>query len=1098
VLAKVVLLGYFFSSLFCLALYQSASAATTNYSLFADYVHDVTPLPEASTELGVSASTSAAGQITAIRFYQFWNGTVGNNGAHTGYIWSGKPGDSSNTLLATKSFPLDPETPAASGWVQVALDAPISVAANEVFTVSVSNTNGFYTRDSSPSSKTVGPLSFLGTSYKWGADGNFPNINSGINYGIDFVFSVSTLPVNSSLPLITGNPVWGSQLTASPGSWDGASSYSYQWQSADTSDGTYADISGATSATYTPRGSVVGKFLRANVTATEGIGSATASSPPTTAVTNPYIFATVTEGQMLNLLAPVGFAFTGVVFASYGTPPDYSIGPCHAIDSQARVSAYMTKNSLAISADNNIFGDPCGGIGKRLSVVLSVTPVTDLTFPCNTGLYAVQYPRTLGTSNTPTTGGNIISSAGCTGEFALDASVTSISDGAFFGRTSITKVIFPEGLKSIGSIAFRETGLREITFPASIESVSQYSFDGMTAVESFTTYSSMDIPVAFLADQAIRSVSILGNVETINDWAFARSAFLTSITLPASLKNIGNHVFSNVTSLKNITFPASLQSIGANVFSLAPVENFTTYSNMPIATYSFLKSPTLQTVQILGNVEIISADAFNGATGLTTVTLPASLKTIGDAAFAGTTKLTQIIIPSGLVNLEANSFDSGRFTSIDYYGSNSGILEKLSTFMATGYAVNTLDPIAEAARVAAAAEAARVAEIARVAAAAEAARLAEIARVAAEIEAARLAEIARVAAQIEAARVAADAEDAKVKEAARLAAEAEAAKVAEAARLAAEAEAAKVAEAARVAAEAEAAKVKEAARLAAEAEAAKVAEAARISELARVAAAAEAEAKVKAAEEAQIKAQEEATLKAEAKIKADEEARLKAKEEAKAEPISEKEVVALVDQVIGDGKISSDDAEKIIDALAADGKVSDDEVDNLSAALAADGKFSEAEKTLVADALIQAAEGGAVTAENILSAGLTLQDLPPETPIEVRTDANGNEVVISAEVAIDVELITDPAAFAGELLSNPGAALQALGSIGADMSTEERKESTEAVVATVVAAGAAINAAAGAAIGAGGGYAGGGNSGGGNSGGGNSGGSSGSRRNEEW
>jgi hypothetical protein len=148
----------------------------------------------------------------------------------------------------------------------------------------------------------------------------------------------------------------------------------------------------------------------------------------------------------------------------------------------------------------------------------------------------------------------------------------------------------------------------------------------------------------------------------------------------------------------------------------------------------------------------------------------------------------------------------------------------------------------------------------------------------------------------------------------------------------------------------------------------------------------------------------------------------------------------------------------------------------------ADGVVTEAEKEIIAEALIEAAQGEAVTAAAIAEAGLEYKDLPPETPVEVRRDENGNEVIITADVAAALVLLENPAELIGELFSDPGQALKALGSIGADMSPEEREEATEMVVAAVVAAGAAINAV-GAATGSTGGSTGG-SSGGGNSGGG--------------
>ena len=172
--------------------------------------------------------------------------------------------------------------------------------------------------------------------------------------------------------------------------------------------------------------------------------------------------------------------------------------------------------------------------------------------------------------------------------------------------------------------------------------------------------------------------------------------------------------------------------------------------------------------------------------------------------------------------------------------------------------------------------------------------------------------------------------------------------------------------------------------------------------------------------------------------------------------------------MLSDGNLSVADAVAVLASLNADGEVTKDEVNNLSEALAKDGKLTTAEKELVADALIESvAEGETLTTEQIQDAGIEYKDLPEETPVEVRQDEEGNEVIITADVAAALVLLENPSELIGAIFSDPGEALQALGSIGADMSTEEREESTKAVVATVIAAGAAINAV-GAAAAAGG------------------------------
>jgi outer membrane protein assembly factor BamB len=93
-------------------------------------------------------------------------------------------------------------------------------------------------------------------------------------------------PANTSAPTITGSPVVGSSLTATPGSWTGnPTSYGYQWLACPTA-GVCQPISGATSSTLVVPSSDVGDVLVVLVTGRNVWGSsAPAISQPTAAVT---------------------------------------------------------------------------------------------------------------------------------------------------------------------------------------------------------------------------------------------------------------------------------------------------------------------------------------------------------------------------------------------------------------------------------------------------------------------------------------------------------------------------------------------------------------------------------------------------------------------------------------------------------------------------------------------------------------------------------------------------------------------------------------------------------------------------------------------
>jgi hypothetical protein len=117
------------------------------------------------------------------------------------------------------------------------------------------------------------------------------------------------------------------------------------------------------------------------------------------------------------------------------------------------------------------------------------------------------------------------------------------------------------------------------------------------------------------------------------------------------------------------------------------------------------------------------------------------------------------------------------------------------------------------------------------------------------------------------------------------------------------------------------------------------------------------------------------------------------------------------------------------------------------------------ERQIVADALVEQSNGAPITAESIQAAGITVADLPPETPVEL-----DNGVVLVAEVVVAIQLLENPAELLGAIFTDPAQALMALSNIGADMSPEVREQSEKVVVSAIIAGGIATQAAASAAV----------------------------------
>lgn len=95
------------------------------------------------------------------------------------------------------------------------------------------------------------------------------------------VLVAGTGPVSRSAPAVSGTPKVGQVLTASNGTWTGASRFAYAWQRCDETGGACVDIAGATTQTYTLQTADAAHRMRVRVTASNARGSSSAVSNAT-------------------------------------------------------------------------------------------------------------------------------------------------------------------------------------------------------------------------------------------------------------------------------------------------------------------------------------------------------------------------------------------------------------------------------------------------------------------------------------------------------------------------------------------------------------------------------------------------------------------------------------------------------------------------------------------------------------------------------------------------------------------------------------------------------------------------------------------------
>jgi hypothetical protein len=268
-------------------------------------------------ELGTVFKSGVSGQITAIRF---WKAT-GESGTHTGHLWS-----STGQLLATVTF--SGET--ASGWQQQNLTAPVSIAANTSYVVSVNTGNNYYVA-------TSGGLVFsvvnrdlstiVGNDGLYGASGGFPSSSyHNANYFRDIVFvPVATYGASGSIsPSSSGA---GATLTLSgTGSGTVTADSSGNFSFAGLVNGTYSVAPSKTGYSFSPASlnftvngaNVSGLNFTATVVPTYSI-SGTIS--PTTAGSGATVALGGSGTTTVTADSSGNFSFAGLINGSYTITP---------------------------------------------------------------------------------------------------------------------------------------------------------------------------------------------------------------------------------------------------------------------------------------------------------------------------------------------------------------------------------------------------------------------------------------------------------------------------------------------------------------------------------------------------------------------------------------------------------------------------------------------------------------------------------------------------------------------------------------------------------------------------------------------------------
>lgn len=268
----------------------------------------------------------------------------------------------------------------------------------------------------------------------------------------------------------------------------------------------------------------------------------------------------------------------------------------------------------------------------------SVTKIEGEAFQNCTALNSVIYADT---PQVKTIGGGAFQNVPAS-NLSLPSSLTSISGQNAFRGSGITKVVVPSGCTFIDSYTFHSAKITSISF--------EEGFAGPLALntgvfQNCTSLTSVVLPEGITSigqecftGAIFTSFVLPDSVKTIGGSVFAGCKKLTTFTInpTSSLESIGSNAFKN-TSITSFYFPNGLTVLGSGVFSynenssLVELVNFENCGVTSIPDGLFRQCYGLKTIKFpYGITSINGSNLFSNCT-VDTIILPQTLTTISNA-----------------------------------------------------------------------------------------------------------------------------------------------------------------------------------------------------------------------------------------------------------------------------------------------------------------------------------------------------------------------------------------------------------------------------------------------------------------------------------
>lgn len=226
---------------------------------------------------------------------------------------------------------------------------------------------------------------------------------------------------------------------------------------------------------------------------------------------------------------------------------------------------------------------------------------------------------------------------------SLSEGLTEIPEALLMGCTKLKHITLPDHVTAIGGQAFYMSGIEEIGWPSSLQSIGSMAFNQCNG---------------------LRAVDLPDNVSWLGTSAFYQCGNLERVTLGNGLTQVGAGAFAECGKLKEAVFGPAVRRIEARAFMNAGL----LHVNLPasveyIGSEAFMSCKQLEDVHMGNGVTTIGSSAFSNCRSLCHVQLSQSLTAIS-VAMLSSTALAEIDIPSSVTVIEASAFTRCKFKEL--------------------------------------------------------------------------------------------------------------------------------------------------------------------------------------------------------------------------------------------------------------------------------------------------------------------------------------------------------------------------------------------------------------------------------------------------